>query len=69
MYFWNGFTILENHRELIRPILEDIEVIWRQEQSDDKDDYSLYLLLKGVAHKNLGELYDAEWCFLKVLEK
>ncbi|KAE9555150.1 hypothetical protein FO519_001645 [Halicephalobus sp. NKZ332] len=68
MYFWNGFTILENNRELIKPILEDIEAIWKEEQSDDKDDYGLYLLLKGVSHRNLGELLDAEWCFLKILE-
>lgn len=68
MYFWNGFTILENNQTLIRPMLSEIEEIWKYEESEDKDDYCLYLLLKGVCHRNLKEFHHAEWCFLKILE-
>uniref|UniRef100_A0A7E4VQ28 TPR_REGION domain-containing protein n=1 Tax=Panagrellus redivivus TaxID=6233 RepID=A0A7E4VQ28_PANRE len=68
LYFWNGFSILSTNKALVGPILEDIEAEWEFAATDDKDDECLYLLLKGVTLKIMGKLYEAELCFLKIME-
>jgi len=69
LYFWNGFSILENNAALVKSIFDDVDNLWERMPSEDTDDEALYYFLKGVCHKALRENFRAEKCFLKVIER
>uniref|UniRef100_A0A1I7ZRX6 Tetratricopeptide repeat protein 39B n=1 Tax=Steinernema glaseri TaxID=37863 RepID=A0A1I7ZRX6_9BILA len=68
MYFWNGFSILKSNVLLIESILKDMEEQWSRVECDDRDDQSLYFLLKAVCLRNLQRYDECEKCLLSVID-
>uniref|UniRef100_A0A914X4X1 Tetratricopeptide repeat protein 39B n=1 Tax=Plectus sambesii TaxID=2011161 RepID=A0A914X4X1_9BILA len=71
IYLWNGFNILGQKEELLKPILADIEAqIKRIESAQvrDQDDYCLCLLLKAMCFKHLQSPFQAEQCFKDIID-
>ncbi|XP_015786877.1 tetratricopeptide repeat protein 39B [Tetranychus urticae] len=73
-YIWNIFAIMEKDKTLIDPMLKLIEkqLDSLKSEIDDSekplDDYLDLILMKGMCLRSMGFPYQAEQCFLEIID-
>ncbi|XP_060711022.1 tetratricopeptide repeat protein 39A [Hemiscyllium ocellatum] len=71
MYMWNGFTVIGKQRDLTEEMLRTIseaETVLEQAAPNDylTDDRCVVKLLKGLCLRHLGNVLEAEQCFVYI---
>uniref|UniRef100_A0A915I025 Tetratricopeptide repeat protein 39B n=1 Tax=Romanomermis culicivorax TaxID=13658 RepID=A0A915I025_ROMCU len=75
LYLFNGFTILGENDQLVKPVLYDVESYLSEMNADvqhsasDPDDYYLCLLLKAMCLKYLQSPFQAEQCLSEIINE